>query len=137
MKKDKQSATSKSSPTVPPPEPETADTDSTMYEYEHVMTFDNEGTAGPSAGSSSAAQQATFKKRKSVKSDASVELRGPMEVDGSVKSMGGITFSGDFSVRDRIEAYGNIDINGNLTCKYVVLTSRADTLVHSILLARC
>lgn len=91
-----------------PPQPDT------MYSYEQVMSFDDQG------GSSSyhtAAASAPVKKKKSIKSDSSVELKGPMEVDGSVKSMAGVTFNGDFVVRERIEAYGNIDVNGNLTCR--------------------
>jgi len=85
----------------------------TMYSYEQVMSFDDQG------GSSQyhAAASAPVKKKKSIKSDSSVELKGPMEVDGSVKSMAGVTFNGDFAVRERIEAYGNIDVNGNLTCR--------------------
>lgn len=42
-----------------------------------------------------------------------------MEVDGSVKSGGGVAFSGNFAVRDRIEAYGDISIVGDLRCRYV------------------
>ncbi|KAK3379369.1 hypothetical protein B0T24DRAFT_519700 [Lasiosphaeria ovina] len=91
-----------------------------MYAYEHVMTFDEPaGSYDPSAmagGSSMGQQQVAIKKKKSIKSDSSVDLRGPMEVDGSVKSMGAVTLFGDFVVRDRIEAYGNIDLNGNMTC---------------------
>jgi hypothetical protein len=52
-----------------------------------------------------------------VKSDASVDLQGPMEVDGCVKSMGNITFTGDFTVRGNIEAYGYIDLAGRLICQ--------------------
>lgn len=57
------------------------------------------------------------KKRNSINSDTSLELNGPMEVNGSVRSGGPVTFTGDFSVRERIEAYGDIDVAGNMTCK--------------------
>jgi hypothetical protein len=94
---------------------------------EEIITFDSPihaydptETALAMAGGSSSSnshQQSGVKKKKSIKSETSVELKGPMEVDGSVKSMGAVTFTGDFSVRDRIEAYGDIDINGNLSCR--------------------
>jgi hypothetical protein len=100
---------------------------------EEIITFDSPihaydptetalAMAGGSSSSSGLGQQAGggVRKRKSVKSEASVELVGPMEVDGSVKSMAAVTFTGDFSVRDRIEAYGDIDVNGSLTCRYAL-----------------
>ena len=59
------------------------------------------------------------KKQRSVKSNTSIYLTGPMEVDGSVKSGGSLTFVGDIAVRDKIEAYGNIEVSGNMTCQYV------------------
>jgi len=89
-----------------------------MYSYEQVMSFDDQPISGSSAAGGHQPVVA-IKKKKSIKSDASIELKGPMEVDGSVKSMGAVTFNGDFAVRDRIEAYGNIDLNGNLTCRHV------------------
>jgi hypothetical protein len=95
---------------------------------EEIITFDSPihaydptDTALAMAGGSSSSgsnQQAGVRKRKSIKSETSIEVVGPMEVDGSVKSMGAVTFTGDFSVRDRIEAYGDIDVNGSLTCRY-------------------
>jgi len=85
------------------------------------MSFDDTPLSGASASGS---QMVPVKKKKSIKSDSSIELKGPMEVDGSVKSMGAVTFNGDFIVHDRIEAYGNIDLNGNLTCKYASPPSR-------------
>lgn len=88
-----------------------------MYSYEQVMSFDNQPVGSSSTGHQS---MGAIKKKKSIKSDSSVELKGPMEVDGSVKSMGAVTLNGDFAVRDRIEAYGNIDLNGNLTCRLVL-----------------
>ncbi|KAH6850285.1 hypothetical protein B0I37DRAFT_413694 [Chaetomium sp. MPI-CAGE-AT-0009] len=83
----------------------------TMYEYEHIMTFDEPMMLGSSSTGSG-----SVKKKKSIKSDDSLALRGPMDVDGSVKSMASVSFDGDFSVRDRIEAYGNLEVDGNLTC---------------------
>lgn len=94
---------------------------------EEIITFDSpihaydptETALAMAGGSSSSGstQQTGVRKRKSIKSEASIEIVGPMEVDGSVKSMGAVTFTGDFSVRDRIEAYGDIDVNGSLTCR--------------------
>jgi uncharacterized protein (DUF342 family) len=63
------------------------------------------------------AHRQRIKKRNSINSDTSLELNGPMEVTGSVRSGGALTFTGDFSVGERIEAYGDIDVNGNMTCK--------------------
>lgn len=95
---------------------------------EEIITFDSpihaydptETALAMAGGSSSSSsnQQTGVRKRKSIKSEASIEIMGPMEVDGSVKSMGAVTFTGEFSVRDRIEAYGDIDVNGSLTCRY-------------------
>ncbi|KAK4157969.1 hypothetical protein C8A00DRAFT_39680 [Chaetomidium leptoderma] len=84
-----------------------------MYEYEHIMTFDEPMAMGSSTSTSN---NTTVRKKKSIKSDNALDLRGPMEVDGSVKSMESVTFSGDFAVRDRIEAYGNLEVHGNLNC---------------------
>jgi cytoskeletal protein CcmA (bactofilin family) len=97
-----------------------------MYEYEHIMTFDqpfvlgsstspSASTASPSASSSSAT---VTKKKKSIKSEEALELRGPLEVDGSVKSMASVSFvgGGEFAVRDRVEAYGNLEVEGVLSC---------------------
>ncbi|CAK7218678.1 hypothetical protein SBRCBS47491_003590 [Sporothrix bragantina] len=64
-----------------------------------------------------AANAGVVKKKRSVKSNTSIHLNGPMEVDGSVKSMGSVTFLGDIAVRDKIEAYGNIEVSGNMTCQ--------------------
>ncbi|KAK4224146.1 inhibitor of growth protein 3 [Podospora fimiseda] len=59
---------------------------------------------------------APMRQKKSIKSEQSIDLRGPMEVDGSVKSMASVTLNGDISVRDRIEAYGDLSLSGNLNC---------------------
>ena len=96
---------------------------------EEIITFDSPihaydptetalAMAGGSGSSGSGQPAGGVKKRRSIKSEASIELVGPMEVDGSVKTMGAVTFTGDFSVRDRIEAYGDIDVNGSLTSRY-------------------
>ncbi|KAJ4292320.1 hypothetical protein N0V88_005952 [Collariella sp. IMI 366227] len=88
-----------------------------MYEYEQIMTFDQPmNLAGPSTAHQSTPQ---IKYKKSIKSDNALDLRGPMQVDGSVKSMSSVTMSGDFSVRDRIEAdkvkiFGKLKINGTM-----------------------
>jgi len=73
------------------------------------------GTAASTDAASSPASSAHMKR--GIKSNESLKLEGPMDVDGSIKSMGGVRFDGDFSVRDKIEAYGNVDVYGNLTCK--------------------
>lgn len=109
---------------------------------EEIITFDSPihaydptetalAMAGGSSSSGSNQQSGGVKKRKGIKSEASIELMGPMEVDGSVKSMGAVTFTGDFSVRDRIEAYGDIDVNGSLTCRYASIPHLVDMLRHT------
>ena len=95
----------------------------TTFEYESVIAFDNSynvyasSSATGQQGSSSSQQKQTNnppKKKKSIKSDKSIQLNGPLEVNGSVNSMGAVGFQGDFFVRDRIEAYGDINVDGNL-----------------------
>lgn len=90
------------------------------------MTFDQPMIMGydPSGSSSSyttpsSASGAVVKKKKSIKSETSIDLRGPLEVDGSVKSMASIKFDGDFAVRDRVEAYGDVGVHGTLNCRFV------------------
>ncbi|OAA58544.1 hypothetical protein SPI_06617 [Niveomyces insectorum RCEF 264] len=86
-------------------------------EYEEMLLAFNDGDVDYNTiDHSTDDNPAVVKKKKSIKSNSSVHLVGPMEVDGSVKSMGSIGFLGDFAVRDKIEAYGNIDISGNVTC---------------------
>lgn len=101
--------------------------------YESVWTFDTplrgyNTEAGSSSSSAAGGMQqqqaaannnASVMKTSSLKSEESMQLTGPMEVDGSVLSKRDITFQGDFAVRKRIEAYRNIEIDGNLTCQYV------------------
>lgn len=124
MKKGKKPAvpvTTSTSSAASTPAPSTAEEDNMAFQYENMMVLDDTMASGSSsaAGPSVPGPRGRVKRKKSVKSETSIELKGPMEVDGSVKSGAGITFSGDFAVRDRIEAYGNIDVNGNLNCKYV------------------
>lgn len=51
-----------------------------------------------------------------MRSEGDVSLQGPLDVAGSVKSGRSITLSGDFTIDDKMEAYGSIDIHGNVTC---------------------
>lgn len=97
-------------------------------EYEEmILTFDDDPPPfeeyqpdfASSSGAGSSGSGSAPAKKKSVKSNQAVHLQGPLDVDGSVKSMASIQFDGDFAIRDKIEAYGNIDVNGNLTCVYV------------------
>ncbi|KAH8880728.1 hypothetical protein GQ53DRAFT_523462 [Thozetella sp. PMI_491] len=118
MKKGKQPATTTSPMTGSAATPTTLP-DHPIMEYEEIMTFDSpinpQDPYGASAQTEGESSSAT-KKKKAVKSDKSVDLKGPMEIAGSVKSGGAVTFNGDFSVGDRIEAYGNVEVNGSLTC---------------------
>ncbi len=106
-------------------------------EYEEmILTFDDDPNTGASGvayddsaaattsggGGGSSGGSGSVKKKKSIKSNSALDLVGPMEVDGSVKSMGAISFAGDFAVREKIEAYGNIDVNGNMNCMYAALS---------------
>lgn len=70
------------------------------------------------AGSSPSGQPYGFNFRRSgsIRSEGSLNLQGPLDVAGSVKGRS-LTFDGDFIVSDSIEAYGSIDINGNMTCE--------------------
>lgn len=122
MKKGKKPAvpvttTTSSAASTPAPSTE----DNMAFQYENMMVLDDAMPASSSsaAGPSVPAPRGRVKRKKSIKSETSIDLKGPMEVDGSVKSGAGVTFSGDFAVRDRIEAYGNINVNGSLTCRYV------------------
>lgn len=103
-------------------------------EYEEMLLTFNSGDVDYNAQDHSAdTNSAVVKKKKSIKSNSSVHLVGPMEVDGSVKSMGSVSFLGDFAVRDKIEAYGNIEVSGNVTCQYVLsptLLSSSPLLIY-------
>lgn len=70
------------------------------------------------AGSSPSGQPYGFNFRRSgsIRSEGRLNLQGPLDVAGSVRGRS-LTFNGEFIVSDRIEAYGGIDINGNMTCE--------------------
>ena len=73
----------------------------------------------PAGGSSSGhgpSGNPSVRKSRSVRSEGDVSLQGPLDVAGSVKSGRSITLSGDFTIDDKMEAYGSIDIHGNVTC---------------------
>jgi cytoskeletal protein CcmA (bactofilin family) len=71
---------------------------------------------GEAAPGAAATYSRHWKRSRSIKTDDSVDLQGPLEVEGSVKSGGNIGFHGDFVVREKIDAYGAIHINGSLNC---------------------
>ncbi|CAK7563229.1 MAG: hypothetical protein SEPTF4163_001092 [Sporothrix epigloea] len=68
---------------------------------------------------STAANTGYVVRRRSVKSERSVHLNGPMEIQGRVESMSSASLQGDIAVRGKIEAYGNLVVRGNVTCQYV------------------
>ncbi len=82
-----------------------------------VLSFEDGDVDYNAQDHSGDSNMAAVVKRRSIKSNTSINLAGPMEVEGSVKSMGSISFLGDFAVRDKIEAYGNVEVSGNLTCQ--------------------
>lgn len=49
-----------------------------------------------------------------VSSMASLDLEGPMKIEGNIKSLGHIQLTGDFAVTDSVNAYGYLDVNGSL-----------------------
>ncbi|CAK7275267.1 hypothetical protein SEPCBS57363_006594 [Sporothrix epigloea] len=65
---------------------------------------------------STAANAGYVVRRTSVKSERSIHLNGPMEVQGRVESMSSVTLQGDVAVRGKMEAYGNLVVRGNVTC---------------------
>ncbi|GJC95168.1 hypothetical protein ColKHC_03994 [Colletotrichum higginsianum] len=82
------------------------------------------GTAATKTATATAtttAVPAEVKKCKSIRSEGEVTLQGPLRIAGSVAAGGNATFNGDFDVRDRVEAYGAIEVNGNLVCEWVPL----------------
>ncbi|KAL8331248.1 hypothetical protein RB593_001949 [Gaeumannomyces tritici] len=112
-------------------------TSSTQAEYQDMMsTFPLEtpgytpdtsvaagsSSAGTTPQTASSHDEGGVIRNPAIESSESVELSGPMEVDGSVKSGGSVAFYGDFSVRERIEAYGDIALQGNMTCNDRVKT---------------
>jgi cytoskeletal protein CcmA (bactofilin family) len=74
--------------------------------------------SGQSRGSSS---RRTFRRSRSIKSDDPLVIQGPLDIQGSVKSGGSIRFDGDFMVKDKIDAYGAITIDGNVSCESVLV----------------
>lgn len=63
-----------------------------------------------------------YRRSRSVKSDHQVDLLGPIYVDGSIKSGSGVNLTSDVMVREKLEAYGAIFINGSLNCGLVDIT---------------
>lgn len=57
-----------------------------------------------------------FQRCRSIHSEHSLELTGPLDVAGTIKARN-ILFGGDFIVSDTIDAYGDIEINGNMTAE--------------------
>lgn len=57
------------------------------------------------------------RRSRSIKSEDPLHIEGPLDVQGSVKSGSSITFKGDIVVKDKIDAYGGISIDGNLSCE--------------------
>ncbi|KAF7543992.1 hypothetical protein G7Z17_g10311 [Cylindrodendrum hubeiense] len=57
-----------------------------------------------------------FLRSRSVRDDGQVDLLGPIDVDGSVKSGSGVTLTNDIIIREKLEAYGAIYINGSVSC---------------------
>ncbi|KAM3445662.1 hypothetical protein MY3296_010168, partial [Beauveria thailandica] len=55
-----------------------------------------------------------FARSGAIHSERSLELAGPLDVAGTITARS-IGFDGDFIVSDAIYAYGNIEINGNMT----------------------
>lgn len=71
--------------------------------------------ADSSAGSSTQPNQPAWQRSRSIKADESLDLCGPLEINGSVQSGASIRFVGDFVVGDKVDAYGAITMNGNIT----------------------
>jgi cytoskeletal protein CcmA (bactofilin family) len=90
------------------------DTDPTEHQDELMYnTAEYQYTPASSAAGSSSVRQTgnqPVRKSKTIKSDGQVTLQGPLDIVGSVKSGSNVTFNGDFNVREKIEAYGSIDI---------------------------
>ncbi|KAJ3495869.1 hypothetical protein NLG97_g3078 [Lecanicillium saksenae] len=57
-----------------------------------------------------------FQRSTSIHSEHNLELTGPLDVAGTIKARN-ITFDGDFIVSDAIDAYGDMEINGNMTAE--------------------
>lgn len=84
-----------------------------MQSYQQYATSSSEPVTGPVPEPPPPA----FKRSKGVKSESELSLKGPLDIHGSVKSGGSIDFDGDFFIRDKIDAYGAITINGNVSAE--------------------
>jgi cytoskeletal protein CcmA (bactofilin family) len=82
-----------------------------MHSYHHYSASSSE------LGTDADSPPQGFRRSRSVKSDSELSLEGPLDVHGSVKSGGSIVFDGDFVIRDKIDAYGAITINGSVTSR--------------------
>lgn len=58
-----------------------------------------------------------YRRSRSIRSERELNLRGPLDIAGSVKSGSSISFNGDFIVREKVDAYGAIDMNGSIRCE--------------------
>lgn len=45
---------------------------------------------------------------------ASLDLEGPMKIEGNIESLGHIQLTGDFDVTESVKAYGYLDVDGTL-----------------------
>lgn len=88
-----------------------------ISEQPHKNQIMSSHHSSQSRGSSNRRQQ--FRRSRSIKSDDALDIQGPLDIQGSVKSGGSISFAGDFIVKDKIDAYGAIDIDGNVKCESV------------------
>lgn len=92
-----------------------------------IITTTNTNTTTSSSSSgftnSSSRPTPTFTRSRSIKSEEQLDLHGPLEVAGSVKSGSSINFEGDFIVRDKVDAYGAIAIDGSVSCELSVPTA--------------
>ncbi|OAR01048.1 hypothetical protein LLEC1_02903 [Akanthomyces lecanii] len=57
-----------------------------------------------------------YQRSRSIHSEQNLELTGPLDVAGTIKARN-IVFEGDFIVSDTIDAYGDVEINGNMTAE--------------------
>ncbi|KAH6879459.1 hypothetical protein B0T10DRAFT_566143 [Thelonectria olida] len=59
----------------------------------------------------------SFKTSRTIQSDGAIDLHGPIKVLGSVKSGSNISLIGDFIIRKKIDANGELIMNGSLRCE--------------------
>lgn len=60
-----------------------------------------------------------YRMSRSIKDDQPIDLMGPVDVLGYVKSGSGVNLTGEVIVREKLEAYGAIFINGSVSCGLV------------------